>query len=158
MEPVYQGKDEVARMEGLEKIFSNPLLEYMETSLVRRLESTRENTGLVRITSAVSLYIVIQRDKDFKLEISLGSSIGNAISQELAGMTSPEYLKTLLGEYLLAGMMSSIQRNEEEKRGVPAPTKAVKVFFPTGNGSGDDCKLQVMLGYDAGVAIWYNAF
>lgn len=92
------------------------------------------------------------------LEISLGSSIGKSISQNLADTTSVEYLKTLLGEFLFAGMMTSIHRMEEEKRGVLASTSAAKVSFPSGKESSDDCKLQVMVGYKRGREIWYAAF
>ncbi|UPX14889.1 uncharacterized protein EKO05_0005360 [Ascochyta rabiei] len=153
--PVYQGKATVARLDDLEKVLGHRLLEYMETSDVRCRENNRGDTGPLRVTSAVCLYFQAQSEKDFMLEISLGRLIGEAISQSL---NSVEYLETLLGEYLFASMMASMQREEEKKRGMLASTSAAKVTFPSSNGSNDDFKLQLMVSNKRGREIWKIAF
>jgi hypothetical protein len=158
VEPVYQGKASVARLDNLEKILPHYLLECMETSLIRRLEENRENMGPIRLTSAVSLYIVAQRDRDFKLEISLGSSSGKVILQSLAELESVKDLSSLLGECLFDGMKSSNHRKEEEERGITTFTSTVYVFFPSGMDSSGDCMLEVMLDYNTGLRIWHDVF
>jgi hypothetical protein len=143
MGTVYQGKASVARLDNLERILSHYLLECMDTSLTRRLEENREDTGPIRLTSAMSLYIV-QRGRDFKLEISLGSSAGKVILQSLAELESVEDLRSLLGECLFNGMKSSNLRKEEEEGGMTTCTSAVRVFSPSGMDSSGDCMLAVV--------------
>lgn len=157
MGSVYQGKASVARLDNLENILSHHLLEWMDTSITRRLEENREDTGPIRLTSAISLYIV-QRGRDFKLEISLGSSAGKVILQSLAKLESVEDLRSLLGECLFNGMKSSNLRKEEEEGGMTTCTSAVRVFYPSGMDSSGDCMLAVMLDYHTGRWIWENAF
>lgn len=155
LEPIYQGRAGVARLDNLEKILGHPLLGYMNTSLLRHLENSRKDNGPIRVTSAVAIYFGAQRCNDFMLEVLLGSSIGRSIAQNLVDQTVIGYLEALLGEYLFTGMMTSIYREEEEKRGVLASTTAVKVVVPSGS---DDCRLQIMVGYERGRDIWYAAF
>jgi hypothetical protein len=158
MESVYQGKASVARLDNLEKILPHYILECMETSLIRHLEENRDNMGPIRLTSAVSLYIVAQRDRDFKLEISLGSSSGKVILQSLAELESVENSRSLLGECLFDGMKKSNHRKEEEEGGMTTCTSAVRVFSPSGMDSSGDCMLAVILDYHTGLWIWENAF
>jgi hypothetical protein len=158
MESVYQGKASVARLDNLEKILPHYLLECMETSLIRRLEENRENMGPIRLTSAVSLYIVAQRDRDFKLEISLGSSSGKVVLQSLAELESVEDLRSLLGKCLFDGMKRSNHRKEEEEKGITTFTSTVHVFSPSGMDSSGDCMLEVMLDYNTGLRIWHDVF
>jgi hypothetical protein len=158
MESVYKEKASVARLNTLEKILGQYLLECMETSHMRRSEENRENMGPIRLTSAVSLYIAGQSGKDYQLEITLGPLLGNAISNQLAEMKSIEDLEMILGEYVFAGMKTSNYRKEEEGKRMLVSTSAVRVSFPGGSGSSDDCKLEVMVGYEKGREIWYAAF
>jgi hypothetical protein len=158
LEPVYQEKNSVARLGNLEMILGQHLLKCMNMSHIRRLEEDRENTGLIRLTSAVSLYIAGQSGKDYKLEITLGSSAGRAISNQLAEMKPIKDLQTILGECIFAGMETSNCRKEEGGEQMLVSTSAVHVSFPDGNDSSEDCKLEIMLAYEVGVAIWYNAF
>jgi hypothetical protein len=158
MESVYQGEASVARLDNLEKILPPYLLECMETSLIRRLEENRENMGPIRLTSAVVLYIVAQRDRDFKLKIALGSSTGKVILQSLTELESVEDLRSLLGKCLFDGMKSSNYRKEEEKRGITTSTSTVRVFSPSGMDSSVDCMLEVMLDYNTGLRIWHDVF
>jgi hypothetical protein len=157
-ESIYQGKASVARLDNLEKILPPYLLECMETSVIRRLEENRENMGPIRLTSAVILYIVAQRDRDFKLEVAIGSSTGKIILQSLAELKSVEDLRSLLGNCLFDGMKSSNHRKEEAKRGITTCTSAVRVSFPSGMDSSDDCMLEVMLDYNTGRWIWHDVF
>ena len=155
---VYKEKASVARLDNLEKTLGQYLLNCMDTSHMRRSEENREHKGPIRLTSAVSLYIAGQSGKDYKLEITLGSLAGRAISNQLAGMESIEDLRMILGGYLFAGMGSSNHRKEEDEKQTLASTSAVHVSFPEVGDSSDDCKLEVMVGYKMGREIWYAAF
>ena len=155
---VYQGEASVARLDNLEKILSPYLLQCLETSLIRHLEESRENMGPMRLTSAVILYIVAQRDRDFKLKIALGSSAGKVLSQSLAELKSIEDFRSLLGNCLFDGMKSSNHRKEEEERGVSSFTSTVRISPPSRMDSSGDYMLEVMLDYNTGLKIWHDIF
>ena len=158
MESVYQGKASVARLDNLPNILPHYLLECMETSLIRRLEEMGGIMPPLRLTSAVGLYLGAKIDRDFKLEISVGSTSGKVISQSLAELGSVEDLRSLLGERLFDGMKSSNHRKEEEERGILACTGTVRVFPLSGVDSNSDCMLEVMLDYNTGLGIWHDVF
>lgn len=157
-ESIYKGTAEVARLDNLENILGHLLLELIEASPVRQSEKRRGDTGPIRVTSALTLYIVSRKDKDFILDISLNLSAGREISKRLDAADVMQYLRDLLGGYLFTGLMASNHRLEEEKKGMLTGTSATEVIF-LARASGDaGCKLRLALDYNTGCKIWYDAF
>lgn len=165
LNPMYQGKAEVARIHDVERLIGRRLVEFMNTSVVRQLEIHKEVEVMLvtdqdhnpRITSAIHLYIVGASEEDFMLEISLGLFIGGFVMKNLAGTNSLKYLEALLGEHLFKCMMASKHRKQEVEREMFASTSAATVSWPSKQQE-KDCKLQIMIGYEEGRTLWYAAF
>ncbi|KAF1992732.1 hypothetical protein P154DRAFT_528256 [Amniculicola lignicola CBS 123094] len=145
----------MAGMAELENILGTYLFEAMKQSCIRRQE---ENKNLMTFTDAARLHFAYKEGDDFKLELWLCSSAEKAISQAKATMSSIEDLRNLLGDFLFTAMKTSQRRKREEEIGTSADTSAVEVGFPGGKDSGDDCKLEVMLGFQTGCYIWAKAY
>ncbi|KAF2174771.1 hypothetical protein K469DRAFT_766999 [Zopfia rhizophila CBS 207.26] len=137
----------LAEVEKLESILRSYLFAGIKASRMRYWE---EDMGPMTLTNTVRLHPARKEDKDFKLEVWLCSSIGNAISE--AKMRLVEDLRTMLGDYLFKAMKTSNQRKEEERIGMLACTSAVDVSFPSGKDSSDNSKLEVTLNFEKG---WY---
>jgi len=99
------------------------------------------------------LYLRAKIDRDFKLEILVGSISGKVISQSLAELESVEDLRSLLSERLFDSIKSSNYRKEKEEREILACTSTVRVFSLSSVDSNSDCMLEVMLDYNTSLRI-----
>lgn len=139
----------MAEVDKLEIILGSCLFRGINASRKRNREKAR---GMIRLTDTVVLHLARQADEDFKLEVCLCSSIGEAIFQ--AKMRSIEDLRNMLGDYLFEAMKASNWRKREERTEMTGCTSAVNVF----RASGDDSKLQVMLHFGTGKEVFTQMF
>lgn len=130
-----------ATVAKLDRILGDCLQTGMNASRLRKGEVER---GMMTFTDAVRLHLAHQSGEDFKLEIWLCPSIGRAAYQARAN--SIERLRRVLGDYLFKEMSTSNWwRNATT---TSAELSAVNVSFT--HGDIGDCKLEVLLNFEAG--------
>lgn len=167
----------MAEVDKLESILGNYLVDGMNASRMRQHE---KDIRWITFTNTVRLHVADDKGEDYKLEIWLCLSAGKAISHAKKNFTpselgrrSPladnaenrvedvikpvEELRSILGAYLFDAMKASNWRKEEEKAGMSIGTSAVDVSFPDGD-DGTDCKLDVMLGFGAGIDVFAKIY
>lgn len=142
----------MAEVDKLESTLGGWLSENMNASHMRQREKDRQ---MMRFTDTVRLHVAYNEGEDFKLEVWLCSSIGKAISQ--AKMRPVEDLRDMLGDYLYDAMKASNWRKEEERRGMPIGTGAINVSFYNGD-HGSDCKVELMVNFEAGLCVWAELY
>lgn len=151
MPPMVQGASHIeasdantaraATVEKLNRILEGFLRNGMMASRLRKGEVDR---GIMTLTDAVRLHLAYQIGEDFKLEIWLCPSSGRDITEAKAD--SFARLRTVLGDYLFKEMSTS---NWCRHAATTSDTlSAVNVSFP--HGDSGDCKLEVMLNFEAG--------
>lgn len=131
----------MANVEKLERILGDCLCNGMKASRLRKGEVDRR---MMTLTDAVRLHLAYQSGEDFKLEIWLYSSIGKVITQ--AQDDSVERLRSVLGDYLFEAMSASNRWRTMAE--ISANFNAVYLSYP--HGETGDCKLEVMLNFEAG--------
>lgn len=123
------GMVKVARMASFEKL-ERVLGEYLHNGMTAsRWRKTEVDRRIVTLTDAVRLHLAYRNGEHFKLGVRLCPFVGRAIAE--ANANSAEQLRSMLGDYLFE-----------------AKTGDIQVTF-SHEGSGD-CKLDVMLKFDAG--------
>ncbi|KFY10986.1 hypothetical protein V491_07380 [Pseudogymnoascus sp. VKM F-3775] len=167
----------MAEVDKLESILGERLIRGLNASHKRHGEKEK---GWITFTNTVLLHVAVDKGEDFKLEIWQCASVGKAISQAKTNATpsepgrrssladnaenraegvikSVENLEGILGAYLFRAMKSSNRMREEEETGMSIGTGPVDVSYPDGN-DGTDCKVDVMLGFVAGVDVFAKIY
>ncbi|KAF2818211.1 hypothetical protein CC86DRAFT_240718, partial [Ophiobolus disseminans] len=132
----------------LDSILGGYLSRGMYETCIRKDE---EQSGATVITNAVRLWYALEQHGDFGLEIWLGSSWGDEITQQLEEMTSIEGWKNILGDYLYQAMTKSRFRESEVSRSI-LRTGAARIS--KGSVIGSDSKLEVLICFQTGIEIW----
>ncbi|KAF7880486.1 uncharacterized protein EAF02_007332 [Botrytis sinoallii] len=123
----------------------------MDESYRRSEEKNRQG---LKFTNAVRLHVASRVGEDFKLEIWLSRPIG-VISQTM--MTSVEGLVNTLGCYLLGAMKSSNGWKKQERNGIQDLSGVFDLYFENEK-HGNDCRLQVTLGYEIGQIFFQDVY
>ncbi|KFZ01727.1 hypothetical protein V501_09832 [Pseudogymnoascus sp. VKM F-4519 (FW-2642)] len=167
----------MAEVDKLRSILGDYLVDGMNASRMRHHE---KDIRWITFTNTVRLHVADDKGEDFKLEIWLCLSVGKAISQAKKNFTPSELgrrspladntenrledfikpvedLRSIFGAYLFEAMKASNWRKEEEKAGMSIGTSAVDVSFPDSD-DGTDCKVVVMLGFEAGVDMFAKIY
>jgi hypothetical protein len=124
----------------------NALTKYLGGSSFEGVqESYMAKLGTAPVSLAVRLRLASGEHEDFILELWLGPLHGSSISKSLRMMTSVEYWKALLGDFLSTAMLTSRLKTTGEE-------SAVKISSPFG--SSFDYRLRIAMRFEEGKEFW----
>lgn len=107
-----------------------------------------------KYTGAVRLKLPWEGE-DFKLEICLSKLVAIGISQAMRG--SGEELRDMLGTHIFEAIKTSNRWKEQERDWIQDFSRVLRLSFPGGD-IDDDCKLEVVLGYEFGWNFYKRVF
>lgn len=116
-----------------------------------RMSEKRMQEENKRLTSAVRLHFPAVRGKDFKLEVFVNLSAGNAIVQ---AAEDEDLVRDILGKYLADAVEGSLYWQEGKSVGTMGTSKALAVV-PTET---TDCRLFILLPFSTGNELFDHLF
>ncbi|PVH95540.1 hypothetical protein DM02DRAFT_617833 [Periconia macrospinosa] len=135
----------MAEMTKIKSVLGSYLFTGIKSSHMRHGEGEA-----TRLTNTVHLHLPYGPWQDYKLDIWLPSYFGISISQ--AAKRSAKELEAMLGDFLFKAMNDS-----NRMMGKSAPTGAINVSYPSQD-DGDDCKVEVMLEFQAGGYVYKEIY